>query len=117
MKLKEARKKNNLTQTEVAKKLNIDYTTIGRYENGITEPNIETLKQLAKLYNTTVDSLIDNDVPYLLDKSLLSQEQNEIIDQIINLTREQCMLVSAYIEGLKIGQTKRDNVIKKLKGE
>lgn len=117
MNLKKIRKEQKLTQSEVAKKLNIDYTTLGRYENGISEPNLKTLINLANIYHTTTDNLLGHNVPYLLDKSILTNEQSNLINKITNLNREQCMLVDAYIEGLKIGQQKQQEIIKKLKGE
>lgn len=117
MNLKKIRKEQKLTQSEVAKKLNIDYTTLGRYENGISEPNITTLIKLADFFHTTIDNLIGHEIPYLLDKSILNNEQNNLINKIIELNKEQCMLVDAYIEGLKVGQQKREETIKRLKGE
>ena len=117
MKLKEYRLSHNMTQADAGKIIGKSGTGYSYYESGKNEPDIKSLILLADYYHITVDALIDHNIPYLLDKSLLSQEQNEIIDQIINLTREQCMLVSAYIEGLKIGQAKRDDVIRKIKGE
>ncbi len=116
MNLKQIRKEQKMTQTEVANKLNIDYTTLGRYENGISEPNLTTLIKLANIYHTTIDNLLGHKVPYLLDKSILSKEQNNLIEKIINLDKEQCMLVDAYIEGLKVGKKRQEDTIKKLKG-
>ena len=116
MNLKQIRKEKKMTQTEVANKLNIDYTTLGRYENGISEPNLTTLIKLANIYHTTIDNLLGHKVPYLLDKSILSKEQNNLIEKIISLDKEQCMLVDAYIEGLKDGKKRQEDTIKKLKG-
>ena len=116
MNLKQIRKEIKMTQTEVANKLNIDYTTLGRYENGISEPNLTTLIKLANIYHTTIDNLLGHKVPYLLDKSILSKEQNNLIEKIISLDKEQCMIVDAYIEALKVGKKRQEDTIKKLKG-
>lgn len=51
----EARKENQLTQREAAEKLKISKSTIASYETGRTEPDIETLGKMAKLYCHTVD--------------------------------------------------------------
>lgn len=53
--LKRARKENELTQEEVAKRLKIHQSTIAGYEAGRTEPNAEILAELAQLYCHTVD--------------------------------------------------------------
>lgn len=55
--LKRARKSANLTQEEVAEKLNTSRTNITKYENGTLEPNIETIGMLAELYNVSTDWL------------------------------------------------------------
>lgn len=56
-KLREARKKAGMTQQEVADKLNTSQSNITKYETGALEPNIETIKQLAEIYNVSTDWL------------------------------------------------------------
>ena len=51
----EARKENLLTQRQAAEKLKISHGTIASYETGRTEPDLETLGKLAKLYCHSVD--------------------------------------------------------------
>lgn len=58
IKLKEARKKREFTQEEVAKELGISRTNITNYETGRTEPDIETLCRLIELYNISADWLL-----------------------------------------------------------
>lgn len=53
--LKAARKENSMSQIEVAKILGIKQPTIAGYETGRTEPDLETLGKIAKLYCHTVD--------------------------------------------------------------
>ncbi len=50
-----ARKENMFSQREAAYKLGISKSTIASYEIGRTEPDIETLGKIAKLYCHTVD--------------------------------------------------------------
>ncbi len=117
MKIKEFRIKNNYSQQEIAKLLNTSQSNYSKYERNEIEPDLKTLIRLSDYFHTTIDSLLEHEVPYLLDKSILTNEQSNLIDKITNLNREQCMLVDAYIEGLKVGQQKREETIKKLKGE
>ena len=56
--IKEFRKKNKLSQAELAEKLGVTRTTIGYYERAEVEPNIYTLIQLSKLMNRSIDSLL-----------------------------------------------------------
>ncbi len=60
-KLKIYREKNKMTQSEVAEALGIKSATISKYESGLLEPNIESLKKLANLFNISVDELLKED--------------------------------------------------------
>ncbi len=52
------RKKANLTQEDVAEKLNITPQAISRWENDISSPDISVLSELADMFCVTVDELI-----------------------------------------------------------
>ncbi len=54
----EQRKLNNLTQCQVAKHLNIAQPSYIRYENGSSEPSIDTLIKLANLFDVSIDYLV-----------------------------------------------------------
>lgn len=49
-KLKEGRLNKGLKQSDVTKYTGIKNTTLSNYENGITEPDIDTFLQLCDLY-------------------------------------------------------------------
>ncbi len=53
------RKKNGITQRELAKMLGVSQPTITQYETGARKPDIVTLKKLAKLLNCTTDQLLE----------------------------------------------------------
>lgn len=54
----ELRKINNMTQSELAEKLNYTDKTISKWERGESAPDIESLSALAALFNLTVDDLL-----------------------------------------------------------
>lgn len=54
------RKELGLTQLELAEKLNYSDKTLSKWERAESVPDIMTLKQLADLFNITVDSLISD---------------------------------------------------------
>ena len=62
MRLRELRNKSGLTQNEIATKLGVSGQTILNWENGIYEPKINQLIQLADLFDVTVDYLIERKV-------------------------------------------------------
>ena len=61
MRLRELRIKSGMTQNDIASKLNVSGQTILNWENGIYEPKISQLIELADLFNVTVDYLIERE--------------------------------------------------------
>lgn len=59
MRLKELREDSDRTQKEVAEYLFIQQNTYSQYENGQRQIPISFLVQLARLYNTSVDYLLE----------------------------------------------------------
>ncbi len=57
-KIKLYRESKNMTQGEVAEILGVKATTISKYESGTLEPNIESLKKLAELFDVSIDELL-----------------------------------------------------------
>ena len=58
MNLRMKRIEKGMTQEEIAAKVGIIQSQISRYEAGISEPNLETLKKLASILDCTVDELL-----------------------------------------------------------
>lgn len=59
--LKEARKNSGYTQKEVANKLDVVESCYANWEQGRTEPNIDMLRKLGKIFNISIDDLINED--------------------------------------------------------
>lgn len=72
-KIKELRESKGLTQEELGRILNVSKPSVSRYEANTNEPNTETLKQLAKYFNVSID--------YLLGFSNKTTEKPENIDE------------------------------------
>ena len=80
-KIKEYRELNKMTQKDIAEILEVEPGTISKYESGMIEPNIESLKRLAETFNITVDELIKDAEKLILTKLMylkLLREQNKI---------------------------------------
>ena len=58
-KLRELRRAENLTQEQLAAKLNISRVNYTRYETGAVRPDYETVILLADLYEISLDELFD----------------------------------------------------------
>ena len=69
--LKSLRNSRSLTQTELANKLGISYSTISMYERSQRQPDFETLEAIADFFNVDMD--------YLLGKSDIQNKYAAIV--------------------------------------
>ena len=113
MRLKELRKKYSISQTELATIAKTTQRCISSYENGTAEPGITTLKIIADYFHVSIDELVGHEVPYLIDKSLLSEKQINVINLIQKLSDHQCDKVESFIMGLSMAELERQQTIDK----
>ena len=57
--LKTIRKLKNLSQQELAKKLNVSFKTISHWEIGYSEPSLFFLTKLVEILNVSYEELLD----------------------------------------------------------
>ena len=72
--IKELREKQNLTQSGLAKKLNITRSAVNAWEMGISVPNVEKLVELSSLFNVSVDYLLGINNSFNINISNISKE-------------------------------------------
>ncbi|MFU7515286.1 helix-turn-helix domain-containing protein [Clostridium sp. HCS.1] len=58
--LKRLRRVHQYTQEEVAERINVSRQAIAKWENGESTPDINSCIALAKLYDVTIDNLINH---------------------------------------------------------
>lgn len=58
MRLREARERAGYTQQQVMDLIKINQSTLSGYENGRTQPDVETLGKLSDLYETSLDWIV-----------------------------------------------------------
>ena len=59
MNLKYFRKRNGLSQEELAEKIEVSRQSVAKWESGETLPDIVKCRELANLFGTTIDNLIN----------------------------------------------------------
>lgn len=80
--LKELRESRGLTQRELAKQLNIGFSTLGMYETGKRQPNNDTLQAFADYFGVTVDKILGRDeVPKEPKPKKMPKDLLKIIEQ------------------------------------
>ncbi len=97
-KIKELRNEFGLSQQELAEKLNISQKCISNWENGINEPDFETLYKLARLFDVSTDYLLGVEGEKIEESAFLTPLDKTLLKLIKNLSTEK---KNALIELLK----------------
>lgn len=80
------RKEKGISQISLAMRLNVSQKMISAYENGKSEPSIDTLKNMADIFNTSID--------YIVGYTDIRQPLNKTIQ--MTLTEDECILLNKY---------------------
>lgn len=72
------RKSHNYTQEELAGRLDISRQAVSKWETGITMPDLDTLLKISKLYNITINEILEPDIQ---PERITDFEQISIIPQ------------------------------------
>lgn len=70
------RERANLTQKEAAEKIGVNDYQLGNYETNRSQPSLEVLKKMSKVYSVSIDKMLGNN----LSKNKFSIEDKEYID-------------------------------------
>ena len=115
MKLKELRKKNNITQKDIALKIGITDKTYANYENNKTEPPIETLIKLADYFHITIDELVGREYSNFIDKGLLNNIELDTIEKMRKLDRDNQLRLQTFVFALLQNQKEEEKTTQNLK--
>lgn len=85
--LKKLRKSKGLTQVQFAKEFNISSGTIAMWETNKREPDLETIKNIAKYFGVSTDSLIS-----------FEEEWDKTAEELNKDFEDRNALLTAYLE-------------------
>ena len=73
------RKKDNITQEQLAEKLEVSRQSVSKWESDTSYPEMDKLLQLSSLFHCSIDDLVQNDISqlYVEDKSNYDNHYNE----------------------------------------
>ena len=72
------RKSNNYTQDDLAKELGISRQAVSKWETGMAIPGLEVLLEISKLYNITINDILE---PKIQPQRITSFEQISTISE------------------------------------
>lgn len=106
--LKKIRQENEMTQEELAKKINTSRSNIANYENDKNMPSIEILNKLSEIFNCSIDYLLGkSDVrnPEKIDENKLNIAFSSGFDGLNDTNKN---IISATIAGLLAKQKEEE---------
>lgn len=74
-KINNLRKRETLSQEQLALQLNVTRQTISNWESNITSPNVDQLKQLSLIFHISIDDLLENDNHSILMNKMSNTEK------------------------------------------
>lgn len=104
--LKELRRQKKMTQKQLAQKMRVAPNTISTWEQGNREPSCADLKDLADIFNVSIDFLLSrkNFSPCLS----LSKEQERLLKNFQDLDRLHQQIILATIQAFLTEQATKD---------
>ena len=99
-----ARKKSGLSQEDVAEKLGVSRQTVSKWETDETLPDILQAKKMARLYNLTLDELINVDIDVKEIEEVIEKTSDEMQNKIdwTKLWSKKYPILSLYQKEVKI---------------
>ena len=83
-KIKLLREASHLTQTELAKKLNITRSSVNAWEMGISVPSTTYLIELSLLFHVSTDFLLGLEQNNTIDISTLSEREAVLVYELVD---------------------------------
>ena len=106
--IKKYREENKMTQRDIAEILKVEPGTVSKYESGMIEPNIDSIKRLAKTFGVTIDELLKDDEENIdisrinLLEILREQKEMKLNGNLYHNTQIMFAYNTNHIEGSKL---------------
>ena len=109
------RKKAGLSQTELAEKLGISPQAVSKWESGKNLPDIDTFCELAWLFNTTLDSIVNSEL--FFDNSKEKQVLPANVKKLVSSSSQRKLLesISSYCSESELEHIAKEIADQKLK--
>ncbi|MBQ2985693.1 MAG: helix-turn-helix transcriptional regulator [Clostridia bacterium] len=82
--LRAIRIKRGMSQSQLAKKIRVTSGAVSSYENSTRRPSYEVLVRIARCFDVSTDYLLGLEKPLLLDLSVLTSKQRNIVNELMD---------------------------------
>lgn len=109
------RKKHNMSQDELADKLGVSRQSVSLWENGQTQPTIDNIIAMAKIFNISSDELLNSEINENSDYSQEENSKNKSLNKkaILTLGISASIVIIAVVVVI-LALTSKDNLLKTL---
>lgn len=109
--LKELRKSRKITQTELANILNVEQTTVSKWENDKTMPDIEMLKKISGYFNVSISEIIEDEQPNLIisQQPKVPEEKQRLVNLVLSLNDDEISDAEQLLRGYLFARNKDVN--------
>ena len=99
--LKKIRKDNNLSQEELAEKLNVTRQSVSKWESGVAYPEMDKVIQICKMFNLNIDDLLNKDIKEVNEakesKSIFNKYVDDFLGYITKAVKVICSMSLSQI--------------------
>lgn len=82
--LKRLRKENNLSQEELAEKLNVSRQSVSKWESNSAYPEMDKIIQISNMFNVGIDELLNKDIREVQEEKQVKSNINKYIDDFLS---------------------------------
>ena len=82
--IKKIRKENNLSQEQLADKLNVSRQSVSKWESGQAYPEMDKVLQICQLFNLNIDELMNQDIKEVNNRKQEKSNLNKYFDDFFN---------------------------------
>lgn len=100
MKIKQLLKFKKRTKKELSEYVGISTDSITGYEKGSHQPPLDVCIKMAKFLNCSLETLAGLDDKNIVDKKMLPEEKQKLIDEVLNLESNDVNKVLSFIAGI-----------------
>ncbi len=102
--LQKLRKEHHLSQEELAGKLNVSRQAVSKWESNFSYPEMDKIIAMSKIFNCSIDSLINEDTKNNVDKTTLKKNIEDYKNDVVYFLKKSIKMFSnmSLVEIIKL---------------
>ncbi|MCH5204033.1 MAG: helix-turn-helix transcriptional regulator [Oscillospiraceae bacterium] len=84
----ELRNKFGITQADLARRLGISRSAVNSWEMGLSIPQLKHVIEMARIFNTTVDGMLNTSEQVVVNITELSEKEQQVIFNMVDCLKK-----------------------------